>query len=77
MEMFMMVIFKMGYYKFISLKKKHGQGVYEWAPKGENPSDKYEGDFKDDLKHGIGKMNYTSKNESYYGIIILHAKVNG
>ena len=45
-----------------------GKGVYYYN-KPEPPSvDKYDGDFKDNKKHGIGTMTYTAKNETYYGL---------
>ena len=45
---------------------RNGNGVYTWAAKGENAPDKYEGQFKNNKKNGIGKLTY-SNGESYYG----------
>lgn len=55
------------YSNFIKHQVRSGRGVYDWATKEEIPADKYEGQFLNNLKHGIGKMVYASKNETYFG----------
>lgn len=35
--------------------------------KQDQPSDKFDGDFVNNKKHGIGQMNYVAKGETYYG----------
>ncbi|KAL4505962.1 hypothetical protein ABPG72_013723 [Tetrahymena utriculariae] len=44
-----------------------GKGTYTYKRPEEKPSDKYEGDFYLNKKHGIGLMTYVEKNETYYG----------
>lgn len=41
--------------------KYHGYGVFEW-----NDGDKYEGEFKDNLRHGKGFMFYYRNQFSHY-----------
>lgn len=43
-----------------------GKGVYTYI-KQDQPSDKFDGDFVNNKKHGIGQMNYVAKGETYYG----------
>ena len=42
-------------------QRRNGKGRYTYVN-----GDKYEGDFKDNKKHGIGKLIYKDKGE-YYG----------
>ena len=46
--------------------ERHGKGKYTW-PLGEN-SNRYEGEFKNNQKSGIGRMFYFEKGE-YFGNI--------
>ena len=50
---------------------RKGKGVYSYLKKNEDDEpvdpDKYEGDWLNNKKHGIGKMNYVLKKASYYG----------
>jgi radial spoke head protein 1 len=43
-------------------QKRNGRGIYTYAEKG----DIYDGEFMDNMKHGIGKMTYKEKGE-YHG----------
>ena len=44
---------------------RSGTGVYQYII-GEGKIDKYEGEWKNNLKHGIGRMTY-SDNGEYFG----------
>ena len=48
-------------YMYIYNQRRNGKGIYTYVN-----GDKYEGDFKDNKKHGIGKLVYKDKGE-YYG----------
>ena len=57
-----------------NIQRRNGKGKYIYTN-----GDKYEGDFKDNKKHGIGKLIYKEKGE-YYGQSVLQiyiSKVNG
>lgn len=41
---------------------RNGKGKYQYAN-----GDKYDGDFKNNKKHGIGRLIYKEKGE-YYGL---------
>jgi radial spoke head protein 1 len=58
----MKVNIKKEYYLFsLLIKRRNGKGRYTYAN-----GDKYEGDFRENKKHGIGKLTYKDKGE-YYG----------
>lgn len=49
-------------------KVKQGKGVYIWMAKGEDEDAemaekaRYEGDYKNNMKHGVGKMTFPNKD---------------
>lgn len=61
---------------------KQGPGLYVWkvpgAEEGEEPVEKarYEGNYKDGLKHGVGKMIFPNGNiyegEWFENKVIIH-----
>ena len=42
---------------------RSGHGVYEWAT-----GDRYEGNWKDNARHGYGIMTWVSLNQQYEGL---------